>query len=359
MKTKTTKSIHIVRRYGSVGGMERYVWELSHALAEQGDSVQIICEKAYQTPNKNIIVHELGELQQKPRWLSMLRFSAKVTAWLNTVDTSDIIVHSHERSARHDVTTFHGPPFAERNQKILDFLSPRIWAWKYLERRELCGKQVQVVLPNSKQISKLLSQHYPCCIKHLNAPAYPGVSESYFSINRTTNKKTIGFMGKEWKRKGLEKACLVVKTLLMKDPDIKFLVAGASSNEIKHLFSSWPAESYELLDWQKTEDFLKKIDLLLHPAITEPFGMVVAEANAAGSRVIISDSCGISPLITTGMGASLPQTASLEDWVTSIEQHLTLGATETKLKLSWKTLAYEHQKTYQDILIIKESQGCE
>ena len=55
-----TSSIHIVRRYGPVGGMERYVWELTHALAKQGQKVKIICERAYDTCDDKIDVIELG-----------------------------------------------------------------------------------------------------------------------------------------------------------------------------------------------------------------------------------------------------------------------------------------------------------
>lgn len=36
--------IHIVRRYGPVGGMERYVWELTLNLRALGHEVLVLCE---------------------------------------------------------------------------------------------------------------------------------------------------------------------------------------------------------------------------------------------------------------------------------------------------------------------------
>ena len=37
--------IHIVRRFGCVGGMESYVWNLTHELIKQDVQVEIICEE--------------------------------------------------------------------------------------------------------------------------------------------------------------------------------------------------------------------------------------------------------------------------------------------------------------------------
>lgn len=359
MNSVTTASIHIVRRYGPVGGMERYVWELSHALAAQGQSVQILCEKSFKTPHHNIVVHELGELAPKPRWLSMLRFSKKITNWVKHTDTSNVIIHSHERSSVHDITTFHGPPFVERKKKLLDALSPRIWAWKYLERRELCGHNVITVLPNSLLISNLLSQHYPCCQNKLDNPAYPGVSEHYFSILRKQNRNTVGFIGKEWKRKGLEQACLIITKLRASMPTLRFIVAGPDPEDIQHLFIGWPEQSYKLIGWKQTEDFLTEIDLLLHPARTEPFGMVIAEANAAGCKVVISDQCGITPLLTSKMGQSIPLKANIDEWCSTVHEQLLSADTTEKLSLRWTTLAKQHQDLYQKILSAKGSQGSD
>ena len=41
------KLLHIVRRYGPVGGMERYVWELSLSLRDMGIPVTVVCERCY------------------------------------------------------------------------------------------------------------------------------------------------------------------------------------------------------------------------------------------------------------------------------------------------------------------------
>jgi len=348
--SKQTASLHIVRRYGKVGGMERYVWELTHALSQQNQTVTILCEEAFDTPSSAIKVIELGTIKPKPRWISMLRFSANVSNFIKQhpeIKNSHII-HSHERTAVHQVTTFHGPPIKNRKKSIFDCLTPRLLAWDYLEERELCATQVQRILPNSTLISDQLIKHYPKAARRMQAPAYPGVSDSFFSIPKKTPGKTVGFIGTEWKRKGLEFAVTIIEKRIQNDDEIHLIVAGPNPNEIQHLFSSWPAKNYSLIGWIKTEDFLSQIDLLIHPAHTEPFGMVIAEANAAGKPVIISKNCGIKSLITQEMGEVIP----LEDknrWDLAIDTYLKKAPTSSKLNLTWTALAIQHIHLYMDI----------
>lgn len=39
--------LHVVRRYGPVGGMERYVWELTLQLQQLGQDITVICERCH------------------------------------------------------------------------------------------------------------------------------------------------------------------------------------------------------------------------------------------------------------------------------------------------------------------------
>ncbi|MDQ6956943.1 MAG: glycosyltransferase family 4 protein, partial [Mariprofundaceae bacterium] len=73
----------ICRRFGPVGGMERYVWELCRELASMGHQVHVLCEiNLCSEPLSRVNIHELGVIPPKPRWLSYLRFSRRVHIWL-------------------------------------------------------------------------------------------------------------------------------------------------------------------------------------------------------------------------------------------------------------------------------------
>lgn len=343
-----TSSIHIVRRFGHVGGMERYVWELTHALAEAGQRVRIVCEQQFDDTHPDIEVVELGMVKQKPRWLAMLRFSKRVSRYIDSINTEGWVIHSHERTACHHVTTFHGPPIGDRKKGLLDFLSPRLQTWAYLEHREICASNVKCVLPNSLLISQQLAEFYPEAKHKLCDPAYPGVDKSFYNLPKLGDGNTIGFIGREWKRKGLDIAVEVIALARRSNPKIKFLVAGPEPDDIKHLFNEWNQDSYQLLGWAKTDEVLQHIDLLIHPARKEPFGMVIAEANAAGVPVLISDQSGISPLITDRMGKALPLD-ELAHWATEANTLLN-GSQQEKLSLSWYALAEQHLCHYQRIV---------
>ena len=144
-----TTSIHIVRRYGPVGGMENYVLELTKALAAKEQTVIVLCETC-EVKNANSLVQviKLGNKFRKPRWLAQWYFSKSVTKYIQANKTNGAIIHSHERSSVHQVTTFHGPPFLNRRKKLLDFLSPRIFMWTALEKQELLGTNVKIILPS-------------------------------------------------------------------------------------------------------------------------------------------------------------------------------------------------------------------
>lgn len=76
--------LHVVRRYGPVGGMERYVWELSLQLRELGYRVTAVCERCHAEKPQGISVIELGEVARRPRWLAALRFDRRMLRWLKT-----------------------------------------------------------------------------------------------------------------------------------------------------------------------------------------------------------------------------------------------------------------------------------
>jgi len=222
-----------------------------------------------------------------------------------------------------------------------------------LEKRELMGSQVQAILPNSILISDQLKSLYPSIAGKVLEPAYPGVLGLFTRIRRQSNGRTIGFMGKEWQRKGLDFACDIFKKLKQQIPDAHFIVAGCEPNEIKGLFQGLPDESYTLMGWSTPEVFLEKIDLLLHPARAEPFGMVIAEANAAKIPVVVSPQCGIASMITSKQG----KVCLIDDkdfdstpWVTSCIDLLNNPIKVSPLNLSWDKLADQHIEIYSAVI---------
>lgn len=340
--------IQVVRRFGVNGGMERYVWELSHALADLGVQVNVLCEQSDQnTSHKNIKIHYLARVVPKPRWLAMLRFSFNVSSWVKDNSDNNWIIHSHERTAVHHVSTFHGPPFAHVYSKPWwKRSSIRVLAWLYLERRELCASQVKAILPNSDLISDDLNKMYPCVQKTLFPPAYPGVKKIAYTLKEKSNKKIVLFVGKEWKRKGLEKAEKIVKKIRQDDVGVEFWVIGPDEKEVKHLFKDWNS-GFRLLGWQDASQFMPSASLLLHPAVSEPYGMAIAEATNYSIPVVISDQCGIAPQVGSDSGSVIDIEADINEWTDACMMELNRESPALAIGKSWGELAQQHIEIYK------------
>ena len=340
--------IHVVRRYGPVGGMERYVWELTSQLQQLGYPVTVICERCHVEKPEGIAVYELGEIAPRPRWISLLRFSKRVARWLADNPHPDWLIHSHERLDSHHLTTFHSPPFAtifERSWWRL--ISVRVAMQLFLERRELTTPQH--IVPNSQFIKQQLVHYYPEFAHKLTEPIMPGVASSALREPRSVpaDGGIIGFVGKEWQRKGLPLAVAIVAELRRTRPNLQFWVLGPAAADVKHLFTGWQG-GYQLMGWSNQAHYAE-FDVLLHPAKAEPYGMVISEAMAAKVPVVISDVCGAEVHVKPDSGAVLPLSASLGTWVRSVEQQLSRSEAVPQFERGWRDVAKEYEAIYRDI----------
>jgi UDP-glucose:(heptosyl)LPS alpha-1,3-glucosyltransferase len=342
------KILHVVRRYGPVGGMERYVWELTRELRSLGHEVEVLCEVCLAEKPEGIAVYELGKIAWRPRWLSLLRFGWRAARWLNAHPHPDWLIHSHERVDVHHVTTFHGPPFASVFEKpFWRLLSIRVLMQLYLERRELT-KPICIV-PNSQVISKQLAHYYPQLAGKLAVPIVPGVQPGTARTSHAVPASggVIGFVGKEWRRKGLPLAVEIVAHLRRNRHELELWVVGPQPEEIQHLFAGWQG-GYRLLGWREQSDYAG-FDLLLHPAKAEPYGMVIGEAMAARVPVVVSDVCGAAAQIAPDAGAIVPLDASAERWADEVEKQLRRSDAPPKFTRSWDDVAREYETIYRKI----------
>ncbi len=346
-------SLHFVRRYGPVGGMELYVWELTHALAAQGHPVHILCEE-YEPPNgadcdPAITVTAIGRSRwRKPRWLGLVDFDRRASSWLAGFDTRGWVLHSHERTRSHHVTTFHGPSIHSRRRRALDGLSLRLRAWEWLERRELTAPSVRIVYPVSDFIGDTLASLYPESRDRIADPAWPGVHPRFTPLRDRPRGRVIGFIGVEWERKGLDLLARAVASIRANDPTVTLCVAGCAAEHVCHLFQGW-GDGVTLLGWADPLDFYRQVDLLALPARNEPYGMVVAEANATGLPVVVSDHCGIASLIDDARGAVVP-VGDVDALAAACIERLGREQPPPPMGLTWQAQAERHARDYAALL---------
>jgi UDP-glucose:(heptosyl)LPS alpha-1,3-glucosyltransferase len=304
--------VQIVRRFGCVGGMESYVWFLSHELLQLGYQVVIICEECEGQPDPAIDIIVVPGSTQRRRWKAMKDFNSQLDQLFQSrPQLLRSIIHSHERTAWHHVTTFHGPPMKKGfSLPWYKRFSRRLAFWLDAEYRELCAAQVQRVVPVSKMIGVQLLDQYPTSQSRMTDPAYPALAVSNPQQFREHGREVkVLFVGKEWKRKGLGKAVEVCGALAEKF-SVEFDVFGVSVNdlpkELKRSFINYHG--------YKAEIPFAEYDLLIHPAVSEPFGMVVTEALSNGCRALISDQVGAAERNHDGL-VVIELDASLSEWV--------------------------------------------
>lgn len=342
------KILHVVRRYGPVGGMERYVWETTRELAALGHQVEVLCERCHAERPQGVAVHELGEIAPRPRWLSLLRFGRRVATWLERNPHPGFVIHSNERLGVHDVTTFHGPPFATvRDKPFWKRLSLRVAMQFYLERREL--RVARHIVPNSEVIKKQLAHYYPEFAHKLTPPIVPGVAAMPARAWRPApaDGGIIGFVGKEWQRKGLPLAAKIAAQLRRERPNLELWVVGPQPQEVQHLFSGWHG-GYHLLGWRGDTAHFAEMSVLVHPASAEPYGMAITEAMAAQVAVVVSDRCGAATQVDEGAGRVLPLDAPLDEWISATRAELARETAPPCYAHGWREVAQEYEKIYAE-----------
>ena len=324
--------------------MERYVWETTQALRDLGHQVEVICEVCTARP-AGILVHELGAVMPRPRWLALLRFGMRVRKWLRQHPRPGWIVHSHERLGCHDVTTFHGPPFATVFEKPWwRWLSLRVAMQLFLEMRELAvaGK----VIPVSDQVARQLLHYYPWVRSRMEQAVVPAVGMVPVIAHpaRRGKRHVVGFVGREWRRKGLVEAARAVQELRRQRADVELLVVGPEPRELAPLFARW-TEGVRFVPWSERVPY-EDMDVLLHPARAEPFGMVITEAMAAGVPVVVSDVCGAASAVTRARGEVLALDAAPTLWVQALERQLDRAGPVPAYRRGWPEVATELERVY-------------
>ena len=331
---------HIVRRFEPKGGMETYVWKLTHALQDLGVDIRVICEMA---DNSSAVPYLLvNGSKQRRRWKSMRDFRSAVREYVEGMNLPlGTIVHSHERTDIHQVTTIHGPLIGRiENQSLFKRLtSQRVRFWCEAEFDEICGSNVKAVLPVSDLSLREILNTYPEVSNSFVESAPPGLDEGHSEIFKpAATPLRIVFAGREWKRKGLPLAIEICRQLNL---------AGLKSQ--LDVFGVPLQKMYGGLSWLSFKGEVDAIpfgdyDLLVHPARSEPYGMVIAEALVAGCRVLTSDRVGAT-MLKHPMMCALGLQENVGLWVAAA-QNLALcsGFVEYSFP-TWMNLAEYHCDT--------------
>ena len=337
--------VQVVRRFGPVGGMEDIAWRICCGLADQGLEVTVLCDEVCRSGNYNGKVVEFGTRADKPRWLAHLRYARQVQSWLRENHHSRQIIHCHEMVPQADILSVHSTPHGIYESIV----SPKIFdpTWhinRWLERRVI--STAKKVVPYTESHSHQIQIMHSASKSLLVDPVAPGTEPS--DRQRVKPRGAIGFIGREWERKGLGLVLAIFSRLVSMQSDLRLVVAGVGRQSVEEIKPINTDNIQFLGEINDINQFYDKIDLLIHPARLEAFGLVVTEALARRIPVLVSDRVGASGVVRPENGKVLPIKASLEEWTENARQILRWDLSRIPgYTRPWSSVIEEYMQLYK------------
>jgi len=315
----------------TVGGLARHVDDLSRTLVNQGTEVHVItCAVQGCHPYENIAgvhVHRVGTFQESHgeffHWV--LQLNIKMAEYADRL-ISQIggfhIIHAHDWLVAYAAKTlkhkFHIPLVATihatehgRNQGIHNEIQSYIhrveWELTYEAWRVICcsrymEKEIAGIfsLPENK-LDIIANGVTPANLEPRFMPA------DFRSGYALPWEKIVFFLGRLVQEKGVQVLINSIPGILDQHPEAKFLIGGKGPmlDNLKEQVRTMGLEEKVMflgyVDDNRRNWLLNCADVAVFPSLYEPFGIVVLEAMAAGTPVIVADTGGLSEIINHGV----------------------------------------------------------
>ncbi|WP_084295475.1 glycosyltransferase family 4 protein [Desulfitibacter alkalitolerans] len=377
----------------SVGGLARHVKDLSLALGELVNEVHILTrgaeEASFYEENQGIHIHRVYSLPlQTPdfmHWVSQLNF-ALIEKGIEILQNNEFdIIHGHDwlvayaaRVLKHSyklplVATIHATE-AGRNHglhsPLQNFIHSIEWflgyeSWKVI----VCSKHMEgevkglFGLPQDK-IVRIPNGVYVKQFAELDKFNHNWSIDSLASVVRD-NEKVLFFVGRLVREKGVHILIDSLPLLLQEFPEIKLIVAGTGpmegqlKHQVKRMGLEHKVHFTGYIDDTLLKQLFKRADIAVFPSLYEPFGIVALEAMASATPVIVSDTGGLSEIVSHGKNGLkfIPGNPnSLADQVKAIlrdekfAQSLAATASENVIsEYDWSSIAKKTHTVYESI----------
>ncbi len=313
----------------TVGGLARHVNDLSRALARLGQNVHVITCPAPETPSYQLLegvhVHRVDQslLTSKDfmEWVGQLNVGmVELAGELMGGEPFDL-VHAHDwlagdaaitlrdRYGLPLVATIHATEYG-RNRGIHNELQQRIHQldarFAVQATRVICcsnymANEVNTLFKVPRSIVHVLPNGVDPSNLGRPKQLVPGKPDT------VSGEKTVFFIGRLVPEKGVQVLLEAIALLLPHIPELKLLVGGIGPYEaylrskVRELGLNDRVVFLGYLDESRRNQYLKLADVAVFPSLYEPFGIVALEAMAAQVPVIVSDTGGLSEVVSHGM----------------------------------------------------------
>lgn len=369
----------VVPKYGTVGGGERFVYELTERLALDGRyEIHVFANRWVPGPGP-VVFHGIPRVPF-PRFLRQAVFAFLAGGAVEKGGFD--LVHAHDRIFRADVFTMHSIPHETwvrdvRNRRPTLFDRVTSWVERRLMEEGGCARH----LPVSSIAGAAYRERYRVDPSRMRV-LHPGVDLGRFSSpdrdacrREVRARYAIGpseivvlFVGMNFEVKGLEAILRAVARAKARRPGamLRLLVVGRG-NEAKYRslavsLGIGDSVTFAGAHAEGVEAFYLASDLFMMLSAFDTFGMVVLEAMASRLPVIVSGTVGAKDLVREGVnGFVLPDRldadAAAEKVVLLLDAPLRAAMGEEGLRTastcSWERLADEVGKVYGEAIAEK------
>lgn len=368
----------------TVGGLGRHVFDLSRSLSGLGVEVHVFTCPAqdrphYEVDEAGVHVYRVEERNLKTsnflEWLDRLNEGMVRLAWERGLGEGCFsLVHAHdwlvfnaageirEKGGIPLVSTIHATEYGRNRGIVTDF------------QRKIHGIESELVS---------LSHQVICCSNYMAREVgrlFGGGKGGIRVIPNGVNVKNlipggeagaqsggpvIAFLGRLVPEKGVQALIEALPAIREHHPQVELAVAGRGPYEegLKRLAWEKGVEDcvnfIGFVDDEGRNSLLARAAVAVFPSIYEPFGIVALEAMAAGTPVVVSETGGLSEIISHGIdGLKAPPGNSglLARYVIDLLSHpdrarrLSRNAYRKVLgRYSWDQIASDTARTYIDV----------
>lgn len=336
--------------------MERYVYEMARGVASRGHDVSVLCRAVGADTKEDGFALEkilVPTKTAKRGWQDRVFFARAVADYVSS-QTDKLsrfdLVHSHENTTCQHVSTEHGPctlaGLKRAPWKLADYSAIRNLM---LERAKFAAPKLAALVCCSARVEASVLAAYPAVRGKLCTVIPPADAYLNSAARKSRDGFTLGFIGADWKRKGLRKALEIFRCLRAFDPRWTMIIAGKEASQLPRKLTAGLPDGASIAGRVDPESFYGMVDVLLHPAKEEPYGMVVGEALSAGVPTVVSDRCGcVHHLRATGLRV-MDLNSGVSHWADAC-----VGARRQRAGLesprSWADVAREHEELYEQVL---------
>ncbi|MEL6634055.1 MAG: glycosyltransferase [Bacteroidota bacterium] len=241
-----------------------------------------------------------------------------------------------------------------------DRQGPEARGWVYeLERHAM--NQADIVLPVSRYTANVITQYYGIS-PHKLSPVYNGIApQEPYRTPKPFKERLVVFLGRITGQKGPEYFYQAAKKLLVRDPNVRFVVAGKGDlidPMIRQTAKDRLGDRIHFTGFMEPDrvtDMLSMADLYIMPSVSEPFGLSALEAAQMDVPCIISETSGVAEVLPHAIQVDYAKTDTMARMMYALlhdrewRHRITQGQQADLKHLTWTKSAKEVMRIYQQL----------